>query len=211
MQNLKLGFLGVLVLFAVRGSAWEAKEDFELAAVNALDCPTILVSASFTNELIQYMNSTDDHETKVSSKLVLGESLLANYDETMDSSCLDSALSVASNVWVQTVSETNRWYHWQSRLLLFSVFAQENEMGMAYAVASNALDGVQSVNVTSTNLVFAALLRHNRAEGLSLLEAIRLAKSLAAVAVGKREEACRLAESLPTEYRNMIYRAQGNE
>ena len=191
--------------------AWTNIADFECAATNALNHSSILVSKDFGNELTNYIATISNHESEMAARIVLGERYLTTYNETMDIQCLQDALSVATNVCALTDSETNSWYCWQSKLLVFTCHAQNNEMSFAYSVASNALDKIGISNIIATNIISHALLKHNQVEELSIRQSIVLSKALSAAMLKKNEEAINLASVLPLKYQNMVIRALNSD
>ena len=187
--------------------AWNNIAEFECAATNALECVPILVSAEFRNELTNYIETASNLEAQVAACLVLCEGLLADYNETMDSSCLDRALSAASNICVLTSTETNAWYCWHSKLLVFACHAQNDNMSLAYNVASNALVEIGSLDIATSNVISVALLKRNRAADLSIRQSLVLSKALAAAMLKKNAEAISLSSALPAKYQDMVIRA----
>ena len=187
--------------------AWNNAVEFECAATNALDHVPILVSAEFRNELTNYIVTASNHESQISARMVFGEGLLADYNETMDGNFLSRAISVATNICALTSAETNAWYCWHSQLLVFACHAQNDDMSLAYEVASNALVKIGSLDVTTDNPISAALLKRNRAEDLSIRQVLVLSKALAAAMLKKNAEAVSLASSLPSRYQDMVIRA----
>ena len=186
--------------------AWENVANFECAATNALEHVPILVSAEFRNELTNYIATASNLESQIAARMVLCEGLLADYNETMDSSFLTKALSVATNICALTSVETNAWYCWYSKLLVFTCHAQDDDMSLAYLVASNALVKIGSLEVATDNPISAALLKRNRAADLSIRQALMLSKALAAAMLKKNTEAIGLAASLPAKYQDMVIR-----
>ena len=186
--------------------AWNNIAEFECAATNALEHVPILVSAEFRSELTNYIATTSSLESQIAARMVLGEGLLADYNETMDSGFLSQALSVATNTCALTSTETNTWYYWHSKLLVFACHAQNDDMSLAYMVASNALVKIGSLNVTTDNPISAAILKRNRAEDLSIRQALVLSKALAAAMLKKNAEAVGLSSELPAKYQDMVIR-----
>ena len=76
----------------------------------------------------------------------------------------------------------------------------------AYNVASNALASIGNMNVTTDNIISAAHLKRNQAEGLSIRQAVVLSKALSAAMLQKSSEATNLVSSLPPRYHEMISR-----
>ncbi len=198
-----LWVIGV-VLAAYECGAWNSVADFECSATNALEHVSVLVSEGFAAELTNYIATTSNHESQIAAQMVLSESFLAKYNETMDEQCLRDAMSIATNICALTNPETNAWYCWQSKLLVFACHAQSDEMVSAYNVASNALAALNSMDIVTSNSVSAAHLKRNHAEGLSIRQAIVLTKALSAAMLQKSSEATNLVSSLPLRYHNMI-------
>lgn len=203
-------YIGILCA-VFKGNAWNSVADFECAATNALEHIPTLLSVEFGDELTNYIAMTSDHESRVAALIVSGERLLANYNETMDSRQLSEAFSVASNVCALTGVETNAWYCWQAKLFAFTCHAQNDEMAIAYSVASNAFEEVGLSNVTTSNIISTALLKRNQAEGLSIRQAVVLAKALSAAMLKKDGEATNLAALLPMKYQDMVMRALNSD
>lgn len=187
--------------------AWSNVVDFECAATNALEHVSILASTEFKDELTNYMATAANHESRIAAELLLGEALLAEYNETMDDRVLSNALSVATNICALTSVDTNAWYCWHSKLLVFACHAQNDEMLLAYTVASNALAAMGSLDVVTDNPISLSLLKRNRATDLSIRQTVLLAKALAAAMLKRNAEAVGLSASLPTKYRDMVIRA----
>ena len=206
MKTTTAGLILSVVCAVNECKAWNNVADFELAATNALEHVPILVSTEFKDELTNYMATAVNHESRIAAELVLGETLLAEYNETMDSRVLSKALSVATNICTITSTETNAWYCWQSKLLVFTCHAQNDDMSLAYMVASNALDAIGSLDVVTDNPISSAILRRNRAADLSVRQAVLLAKALAAAMLKKEAEVVGLSSSLPTKYQDMVIR-----
>ena len=186
--------------------AWNNATDFECAVTNALEHTPILVSVGFRDSLTNYIETASDHESRIAARIVLGESFLADYNETMDERCLTDAMSVATNVCELTCAETNTWYCWQSKLLVFACHAQKDDMISAYNVASNALATIGTINAITDSPIAAAQLKRNQAEGLSVQQAIMLSKALSAAMLQKDIEATNLVSSLPIRYHDMVGR-----
>ena len=203
---MKIGVILGIVCIVNESNAWNNVTEFESAATNALEHVPILVSTEFRNELTNYIATASNLESQIAARMVLGEGLLADYNETMDSSFLSKALSVATNICALTSTETNAWYCWHSKLLVFACHAQNDDMSLAYAVASNALAKIGSLNVTTDNPISAALLKRNRAEDLSIRQALVLSKALAAAVLKKNTEAIGLSSMLPAKYQDMVIR-----
>ena len=203
---MKLGYLCVIGAICATNvcKAWNSVADFECDSTNALDHVSILVSEEFRAALTNYVATPLDHESQVAAQIVLGESFLANYNETMDEQNLTEAMSIATNICALTHSETNSWYCWQSKLLVFACLAQSDDMLSAYNVASNALASMGPMNVTTSNRVSAALLKRNQAEGLSIRQSVVLSKALSAAMLQKCSEATNLVLTLPPIYHEMV-------
>ena len=111
---MKIGVILGIVCIVNECKAWNNVAEFECAATNALEHVSTLVSAEFRNELTNYIATTSSLESQIAARMVLGEGLLADYNETMDSGFLSQALSVATNTCALTSTETNTWYYWHS-------------------------------------------------------------------------------------------------
>lgn len=209
---MKLGYICVIgaVCATNECKAWNSVADFECSSTNALDHVSILVSEGFRVALTNYVATTLDHESQIAAQIVLGESFLANYNETMDEQNLTKAMSIATNICALTHSETNAWYCWQSKLLVFTCLAQSDEINSAYNVVSNALASMGTMNVMTDNCVSAAHLKRNQAEGLSIRQAVVLSKALSAAMLQKCSEATNLVSSLPPKYHEMVSRIINN-
>ena len=191
--------------------SWNNVVEFECAVTNALDHVPVLVSPEFRNELTNYIETASNLESRMAARIVLGEGLLADYNETMDSSFLSKALSLATNICALSSTETNAWYCWHSQLLVFACHAQNDDMPLAYVVASNALVKIGSLDVKTDNPISFALLKRNRAEDLSIRQALVLSKALAAAMLKKNAEAVSLSSSLPAKYQDMVIRVLEND
>lgn len=202
-----LGIVGVVV----KCNAWNCVADFECAATNALEHTPTLVSAEFRDKLTNYIATTSNRESQIAARIVLGERLLAKYNETMNASLLSEAVSAASNLCALTSVETNAWYCWQAKLLLFACHAQNDEITLAYECASNAIEEVGMSDVMTSNIVSAALLRRNQTEDLSIRQSIVLSKALSAAMLKKIGEATSLASLLPVKYQDMIIRVLNSD
>ena len=202
--------IGILCVVS-KCDAWSSVADFECAATNALDHVPTLLSVEFGDELTNYIAMTSNLESRIAALIVSGERLLAKYNETMDNRQLSEAFSVASNVCELSSAETNSWYCWQARLFAFTCHAQNDEIAIAYSVASNAFESVSLSNITTSNIVSAALLKRNQAEGLSIRQAVVLAKALSAAMLKRNGEAVNLASLLPVKYQDMVMRVLNSD
>lgn len=211
----KILSIGILLVtascFAHKDQTWDSLAEFECAATNALADVSVLVSEDFGNSLVTYIANVTNHESQIEALFVLGERHLSSYNETMKIEDLRNALVVSSNVCELTSSDTNSWQSSQARLLLFTCLVQSTQMEQAYCVASEALAAAGARDIATDNIVSAALLKHNRAQDLSIRQAIVLAKALSAAMLKRKDEATNLATELPIRYHDMVIRLANSD
>jgi len=187
-------------------ASWEDHQVFETAMVHALSNKAELVSATFTNQLAEFIPASTNVNDCATATLIFSISTMALFEETLDNAMYLQNRNLASNVFSFASLETNSWQWLCANLLLISSDTLDNKYLTAHNTATNVLHIIAQPGYTeSTNRVLKAILKYTyEAPDLTLQQAFSTYAGLSLAVLKYPAEARAFVATHPLKYRQMV-------
>ena len=203
MKRIFLVICSPMILLA---QSWENHRAFEDAMVQSLTDGEALMSAAFTNRLVQFIRSDADESDRTTAALVLATSAMALFEKHWDTALYEQSNVLASNVYTSTSLEMNSWQRLYAGLLLAGSHVLDGKALPAYGILTNALHIIEQTGCTGQeNGVLTGMLgAHWEAPDLTLPQTISLYAAISTIELRHPDKARAFAAGLPLRCRTLI-------
>lgn len=200
----KIVVTSLLVLCSMSSIAWNSISELEASAISALEEPSSLLAANFTNSVRAALLSTN-RMMKTDAEILQAIISYQRFLGTADGRMVDDEVQCLSNVVELTCVETNTWQYWMGRLLLTSTFAADSNFAKSYQMSTNYIQMLNDHGgVMETNALNSAILAYYEMPGIEVDMAFKVFAGMSAAGYGMGNVATNYANQVPTPYRNII-------